>query len=54
MPKVVRCVICGRLCGEKLHDAQPYRKGFACDLCHNVYVKPAIKEKQEKLRRKYQ
>lgn len=53
MPKVVRCCICGRLCGEPIHDAFPYKTGCACNSCYVIYVKPANKERQEKLRRKY-
>ena len=54
MPKVVRCCICGRLCDEPIHDAFPYKTGCACHSCYVIYVKPANKERQEKLRRKYQ
>lgn len=53
MPKVVRCCVCGRLCGDIPHNAQPYKNGYACDLCHITYVRPAIREREEKLRRKY-
>lgn len=55
MPLVKRCCICGRLCDNEPHDAKPYKEsGFACDRCYVIYVKPANKERQEKLRRKYQ
>ena len=53
MPKVVRCVMCGRLCGSKVFNAEPCKKGNVCESCFITYVKPAIKEQQEKERRKY-
>lgn len=53
MPKVVRCCICGRLCNEPIRDAYPYKEGCACNNCFIVYVKPAKKEREEQLRRKY-
>lgn len=48
MPKVVRCCICGRLCGEIPHDAQPYKRGFACDKCYVEQVVPSKKWKGNK------
>ncbi|MBO7715226.1 MAG: hypothetical protein J6S85_16780 [Methanobrevibacter sp.] len=51
MPKVVRCCICGRLCGGEPHDAAPYKNGFACDLCFKEQVMPSKKWKESKYNR---
>ena len=49
MPKVVRCCICGRLCGNEPHDAKPYKEsGFACDKCYVEQVIPSKKWKSSK------
>lgn len=48
MPLVKRCCICGRLCGEKPHNAFPYRNGVACDECNVKFIEPAKERKREK------
>ena len=50
-----RCSICGRLCGERVHNVFPYKKsGMCCDTCNQEYIIPAkIKyEEMERRRRK--
>ena len=53
MPKVTRCCICGRLCGEIPRPAKPYKSGYACDECYVKNVVPAIKLEEERKRRRY-
>ena len=39
-----RCSICGRLCGEKVESAQPYKaNGYACEVCYYEQVVPSKK-----------
>lgn len=38
-----RCAICGRLCGEQVFQATPYKKGFACQPCYVEIVIPSKK-----------
>jgi len=48
MPKVIRCSICGRLCGDIPHNAMPYKQGYACDQCHQTHVIPSKKWKENR------
>lgn len=38
-----RCAICGRLCGEQVYRAEPYKKGYACQPCYVETVIPSKK-----------
>ena len=53
MPLYKRCCICGRLCDEIPKRAEPYSIGVCCSECFLKRVKPAIREKEHKSRRKY-
>ena len=48
MPLVKRCCICGRLCGEKPHSAEPYKHGYACNECYVKTVVPSAKWKKDR------
>ena len=48
MPKVFRCDICGRLCGNIPHSASPYKRGYACDKCYVEQVIPSKKWKENR------
>ena len=50
MPLVKRCCICGRI-ADNPHDATPYKRGFACDLCFKEQVMPSKKWKESKYNR---
>lgn len=47
MPLVKRCCICGRI-ADNPHDALPYKKGVACDVCFTTQVVPSKKWKKDK------
>ena len=52
MPLVRRCCICGRLCGEIPHSAEPYRtNAYACDKCYIEQVIPSKKWKESRFNR---
>ena len=54
MPLYKKCCICGRLCDVVPKRAEPYSIGVCCNECFIKRVKPAIKEKEQRTRRKYQ
>ena len=51
MPLMRRCCICGRLCGDIPHSAEPYNKGYACDKCYVEQVIPSQKWKGDRFNR---
>lgn len=52
MPLYQRCCICGRLCDIPPKCAEPYSKGVCCNECYIKSVRPTIKEREQRLRRK--
>lgn len=53
MPLVYKCACCGRVV-EKPLNAEPYKRGYACQECFTKYVKPAITYNKERAKRKYE
>lgn len=52
MPIYRRCCICGRLCGEIPHSAEPYKSNaYACDVCYVKQVIPSQKWKGDRFNR---